>query len=67
MEPDEGLEKIQDALKVCREYKKLFMEKRQGIAVYFKEGPPVEWNFQSDLIFQRFDKFVLQVETINVS
>ena len=66
MEPDEGLEKVQDTLKVCKLFKETFMEKRKSIASYFKDVPPVEWEFQSSLVFDRFDHFVERVGTVQV-
>lgn len=66
MEPDEGLEKVQETLKVCKVFKDTFIEKRRSIASYFKDTPPVEWEFQSSLVFNRFDHFVERVETVQV-
>lgn len=66
MEPDEGLEKVQDTLKVCRLFKDTFVEKRRSIASYFKDAPPVEWEFQSSLVFDRFDRFMERVMTVQV-
>ena len=67
MEPEEGLEKVAEAKKLCKLFKECFEEKRKAIATYFKDSPPVEWEFQSDLIFQRFDRFVERVDTVEVS
>ena len=66
MEPDEGLEKVQETLKVCKVFKDTFVEKRRTIASYFKDTPPVEWEFQSSLVFDRFDRFVERVVTVQV-
>ena len=65
MEPDEGLEKLGDALKICTHFKKLYFEKSQ-LSVYFKEHPVVEWNFKSSLIFTRMDMFINQMRLIEV-
>jgi dynein heavy chain len=64
MEPDEGLEKVADAKKLCKTFKDCFAEKRKTISTYFKDSPPVEWEFQTDLIFQRFDRFMERVDTV---
>ena len=66
MEPDEGLEKLGDALKICAHFKKLFFEKKSQLSVYFKEQPVVEWNFKSSLIFTRMDMFIDQMKLIEV-
>ena len=66
MEPDEGLEKVADAKKLCKTFKDCFAEKRKTISTYFKDSPPVEWEFQTDLIFQRFDRFMERVDTVEV-
>ena len=67
MEPDEGLEKVGDALKICAQFKKLYFEKKSQLSVYFKEQPVVEWNFKSSLIFTRMDMFINQMRLIEVS
>lgn len=66
MEPDEGLEKLGDALKICSHFKKLYFEKKSQLSVYFKEQPVVEWNFKSSLIFTRMDMFINQMRLIEV-
>ena len=66
MEPDEGLEKLGDALKICAHFKKLYFEKKSQLSVYFKEQPVVEWNFKSSLIFTRMDLFINQMRLIEV-
>ena len=66
MEPDEGLEKLRDALKICAHFKKLYFEKKSQLSVYFKEQPVVEWNFKSSLIFTRMDIFINQMRLIEV-
>ena len=67
MEPDEGLEKVGDALKICAHFKKLYFEKKSQLSVYFKEQPVVEWNFKSSLIFTRMDMFINQMRLIEVN
>ena len=66
MEPDEGLEKLVDALKVCRLFKSLYFEKKGQLSKYFKEEPVVEWEFKSSLIFTRMDMLIHQMTLIEV-
>ena len=65
-EAEEGIEKVQEALKVCSKYKEVYHDRQNNLAEYFKEGPVVEWSFQSALVFSRFDKFVNQLHVIEV-
>lgn len=66
MEPDEGLEKLRDALKICSLFKSLYFEKKSQLSSYFKELPVVEWNFKSSLVFTRMDMFTNQMKLIEV-
>lgn len=68
-EPEDGIEKLQDAVKVCLSYKISFTQRKEMLPTYFKdpEVPLVEWSFQSDLVFSRLDRFVEQLHTIIVS
>ena len=67
MEPDEGLEKVGDAFKICGHFKSLYFEKKSQLSCYFKEQPVVEWNFKSSLIFTRMDMFINQMKLIEVN
>ena len=67
MEPEEGLEKVQDALHVCQSYQTTYHDHRTNMGQYFKEGPPVEWQFQPSLVFARLDSFMGQLTNIQVS
>ena len=67
MEPDEGLEKLADALKICGLFKSLYFEKKAQLSKYFKERPVVEWNFKPSLIFARMDVFINQIKLIEVN
>ena len=67
MEPEEGLEKVQDALHVCRSYQTTYHDRRTNMGQYFKEGLPVEWQFQPSLVFARLDSFMGQLANIQVS
>ncbi len=68
-EPEDGIEKLQDAVKVCLSYKSSFAQRKDMLPTYFKdpEVPLVEWSFQPDLIFSRLDRFIEQLRTIVVS
>ena len=66
-EPDEGLEKIADALKLMDFYRKIFNEKKNGLAKYFKDSPVVEWDFPPDFVFSRIDNLVSRLVMIKVS
>lgn len=67
MEPDEGLEKLADALKVCCLYRDIFFTKKAGLQAYFKDRPVVEWDFKPSLIFSRIDRFIDQLKMIEVN
>lgn len=67
MEPDDGLERLADALKICDQFKCLFFEKKAQLSNYFKERPTVEWDFKSSLIFARMDVFTSQMKLIEVA
>ncbi len=68
VDPEEGIERLQDALKVCLSYKRSFAQRKDMLPTYFKdpEVPLVEWSFQPDLVFSRLDRFVQQLYTIQV-
>ena len=72
MEPDEALEKLADTEKMCKMFVNVYDDRRKNLATYFKDGPVVEWDFQSTIVFTRFDKFMakirqLQARIINLS
>ena len=67
MEPEEGLEKVQDALCVCLSYQTAYHDRWTNMGQYFKEAPPVEWQFQPSLVFARLDTFMGQLTNIEVS
>ncbi len=66
-EPDEGLEKIANALKIMNLYRKTFNEKKNGLASYFKDSPVVEWDFPPEFVFSRIDSLVARLKMIMVS
>ena len=66
MEPDEALEKLADATKMCKVFVNVFNDRRKNLASYFKEGAVVEWDFQSSIVFTRFDKFMSKLKQLQV-
>ena len=66
MEPEEGIEKIQEGLRICKCYRDTYMDRHGNLAQYFKERPVVEWNFQPSLVFARLDRFTSQLQVIEV-
>lgn len=66
MEPDEALEKLADAEKMCKVFVNVYNERRKNLATYFKDGPVVEWDFQSTIVFTRFDKFLEKISQLQV-
>ena len=66
MEPEEGLEKVQDALRVCQSYQANYHDRRTNLGQYFKQSPTVEWQFRPTLVFARLDRCMEQLSFIKV-
>jgi len=66
MEPDEALEKLADAEKMCKVFVDVYNDRRKNLSTYFKDGPVVEWDFQSSIVFTRFDKFTTKIKQLQV-
>ena len=66
MEPEEGIEKVVEAIKLCKVYKDSYHSHKNNLAKYFKDKEVIEWKFESSLVFTRIDKFVQQLEAIEV-
>ena len=66
MEPEEGVEKIVEALKTCQLYKDTFESYKANLHTYFKEEAVVEWQFQSSLIFSRINQLIKRLEIVEV-
>ncbi len=66
MEAEEGLEKIQDALKICDLYVSSYLNHKDKMSNYFKEKPVLNWNFESNMIFGNLNKFVNRLKVIQV-
>lgn len=68
MEPEEGLEKVEEALRVCRSYKDIYNDRREELYTYFKTGQQVMlWGFQSSLVFARFNEFMSKLSVVEVN
>ncbi|PVD38438.1 hypothetical protein C0Q70_01053 [Pomacea canaliculata] len=64
-DPEESMPGIRKGLNILYKFKKSFEEHQQKIQTYFKDNrEPRLWNFNSDAIFSRFDKFTHLVETV---
>uniref|UniRef100_A0A8C8VJF2 Dynein axonemal heavy chain 11 n=1 Tax=Pelusios castaneus TaxID=367368 RepID=A0A8C8VJF2_9SAUR len=62
-ETEEALEHMQIAVKILRIFKNSFFSHREKLASYFtnvKEFKP--WDFQSNMVFARFDKFLNRLD-----
>ncbi len=67
MEPDEGLEKLRDALKICKGYVSTYHDRRSHLGEYFKgEEAVVGWEFQPTMVFARMDRLINQLGMIQV-
>ncbi len=67
MEPDEGLEKLQDAIKICRCYVSTYHDRRSHLDEYFEGGEAVvRWEFQPTLVFARMDRLISQLQMMQV-
>ena len=63
-EPEEGLEKLQDAMRVCLSFQTSYHSRRTNLAMYFKQQPVVEWNFHPLLVFGRLEQFMDRLTTV---
>jgi dynein heavy chain len=64
MEPDEGIEKINDALQMSEYYVECYHTHRSNLETYFRDDPVIGWNFHTNLVFGRLEKFVQQLHSI---
>lgn len=66
-EPEEGLEKVEDGIKVCRSFMECYHNKKTDIAKHFKaDMPVVEWSFNNELIFARLNVYLDRLCTVQV-
>ncbi|KAM7121693.1 dynein axonemal heavy chain 11 [Molossus nigricans] len=70
-EIEDSLEKVQVAINILKTFKNSFFNYRKGLANYFMGNKEVKpWDFQSHLVFCRFDKFLdhfMKIEDIFVT
>jgi dynein heavy chain len=67
VEPEEGLERVEDSIKVCNSFMESYHTKKGDIASHFKEGQPVvEWSFNDELIFSRLNSYLSRLHIVEV-
>ncbi len=66
MEPEEGLEKLRDAVNVCHDYQAAYHNQADNLAPFFTDRSVVGWDFKSSLIFARLTNFTSQLNTMQV-
>lgn len=68
MEAEDALEKLRVAESVCRAYQASFFEHRRKLPSYTDSNgsPAPEWNFDPLLVFSRLERFLQQIDTIQV-
>ena len=65
-EAEEGYEKIQEALNVCKSYVDVYYNHKSRLKDFFKEKPVIEWDFQSSVVFGRFEQFRERLKIVQV-
>ena len=64
----EVIDKVKKSCEVLDCFRKQYDEHKAKIATYFKDGrEPREWEFASELVFARYDKFHERVVTVKVN
>ncbi|XP_023565616.1 dynein heavy chain 11, axonemal [Octodon degus] len=70
-EIEDSLEKVQTATNILKTFKNSFFNYKKGLASYFTRNKELRlWDFQSHLVFCRFDKFLdrlMKIEDIFVT
>lgn len=68
VEPEEGLDKVEEGIDVCQSFMKSYHNKKSDVAQHFKaEVPVVEWSFNDELIFSRLKTYLERLATVQVS
>lgn len=65
-EAEEGIEKVQEALNVCKSYVDTYQSRKINLRDYFKEKSVIEWDFQSSVVFGHFEEFRERLKMIQV-
>ncbi|KAK6170907.1 hypothetical protein SNE40_019193 [Patella caerulea] len=64
-EVEETIDKVQKACEVLKAFKDTYEDHKGKLKSYYEEGvEPKEWEFDPQLVFARYDKFRVRVETI---
>ncbi|MEE6466363.1 hypothetical protein FKM82_006924 [Ascaphus truei] len=70
-ETEEALEHIQIALNVLRSFKHSFLSGRRKLGTYYRDSKEFKsWDFQSEMVFARYDRFLerlMKIEDIFVT
>ena len=68
MEVEEGLERLNEALKVGKVYQDCFFQHKEKLQSYHvADKPPVpDWNFDPVLVFARLQRFLQLLHTLKV-
>jgi dynein heavy chain len=65
-EVEENIDKVKAALRTITAWRETYDVHREKIGEYFPEGSEVlEWEFATHLVFERLDKFLERVDTVN--
>ena len=66
-EPEEGLEMVQDSIKVCRSFMECYATKKSDIGRHFEpDVPVVQWSFNNELIFARLNVYIERLSIVKV-
>ncbi|GFN78401.1 dynein heavy chain 9, axonemal, partial [Plakobranchus ocellatus] len=64
-EVEEVIGKVQKSVEVLNIFRATYNDHKEKLASYFKDGAtPREWEFSSDLVFSRYEKFTERVQTV---
>ena len=67
-EVEEVIGKVQKSAEVLNMFRNTYNDHKEKMASYFKDGAePCEWEFSSDLVFSRYEKFTERVQTVKVN
>ena len=66
-EVEEVIGKVQKSSEVLATFRNTYNDHKEKLTSYFKDGAtPREWEFSSDLVFSRYEKFTERVQTVKV-
>ncbi|KAK6645275.1 hypothetical protein RUM43_001551 [Polyplax serrata] len=61
---DEAMQRIELSVSVFKAFRKAFEECKENMAYYFKDEKPVLWTFHPNMVFERFERFLSRLQTI---